>query len=379
MSDNTKIEWTEATWTPIRARRAVALPDADPGDLAEARLGWHCEHASEGCRFCYAEGMNKRLGTGLPFKPGHRKDVEIFVDDRLLEQPRRWKRGRMIFVCSMTDLFADFVADSMIDRVVAMMACCPQHRFQVLTKRPERMRAYFEALPTRQSDLACDSGLDFVEFPLPNVWLGTSVEDQRAADERIPQLLATPAAVRFLSCEPLLGPVDLTSIKAPREHDEPAEDLEIDWRFDGLTTGDFYWFDGENGQPGDCGDGPHRDNRIDWVIAGGESGPNARAMHPDWVRGLRDQCAEATINGDPVPVPFFFKQWGEYVPVFDRDIDDPDWRDCDKWQYNHPRGRWLNLAGGCGFHGERVIYVDRPGKRAAGRLLDGVEHSGMPA
>lgn len=360
MSDNTKIEWTESTWTPIRARYAKPLPDADPGDLADAKLGWHCEHVSEGCRFCYSESMNRRLGTGLPFKPGHRKDVEIFVDDRLLEQPRRWKRGRMIFVCSMTDLFADFVTDAMIDRLVGEMAHCTRHTFQVLTKRPERMRAYFAALPQRQRDLACDSILDFVHFPLPNVWLGTSVEDQRAADERIPQLLATPAAVRFLSCEPLLGPVDLTSIKAPREPDEPPEDLEIDWRFDALTTGDHYWFDGEDGQPGDCSDGPHRDGRIDWVIAGGESGQSARPMHPDWVRDLRDQCAEATIHGDPAPVPFFFKQFGEYRPCTDAE---------------------LKQACGATLVGDRITgaYMMHVGKRAAGRELDGVEHSGMPA
>jgi hypothetical protein len=111
-------------------------------------------------------------------------------------------------------------------------------------------------------------------------------------------------------------------------------------------------------------------HRLDWVICGGESGP--RPMHPDWARSVRDQCAAAGV-------PFFFKQWGSWSTVFDRDRDDPDWRDCGRWQHTHPRGRWLNLEGGTGFHGERVVYVDRLGKRLSGRLLDGATHDGMPA
>lgn len=187
MADKSKIEWTDASWTPIRARNKVT-----------AKVGWHCEHDTPGCKFCYAESMNKRLGTGLPFKPGHRKDIEIFLDEEMLLQPMRWKKPRMIFVCSMTDLFADFVPDEWIDRVFAIMAACQQHTFQVLTKRAERMRAYCGTLGGHHErdrvSLAAKAlqpdgpgfwwTLNGGAF-LPNVWLGVSAEDQKRADERI--------------------------------------------------------------------------------------------------------------------------------------------------------------------------------------------------
>src|ERR1043166_3823667 len=131
MAANSKIEWTDASWTPIRAR-----------NLKTGKIGWHCEHVTSGCEFCYAENMNKRLGTGLSFKPGHRKDIQIFLDETMLLAPLRWKKPRMIFVCSMTDAFADFVKDEWLDKMFAVMALCPQHTFQVLTKRPERMREW---------------------------------------------------------------------------------------------------------------------------------------------------------------------------------------------------------------------------------------------
>ncbi|WP_374309460.1 DUF5131 family protein [Methylocella sp.] len=171
-------------------------------------------------------------------------------------------------------------------------------------------------------------------FPLPNVWLGVSAEDQRRADERVPDLLATPAAVRFMSAEPLLGGINFH-----------------DWFIRAVN-----------------GFSP----AIDWIIVGGESGPRARPMHPDWARSIRDQCAAAGV-------PLFFKQWGEWGPIYDRDHDDPDWRRCDVIANKTPRGQWLNLAGGQGFHGERVIRVDRIGKRRAGRLLDGREYSEFPS
>lgn len=132
MAENSGIEWTGSTWTPIRAR-----------NKATGKVGWHCEHASDGCRFCYSEmQINRRFGTGLPFKPGHRKDIDLFLDEKMLTTPLRWKRGRMIFVCSMTDLFADFVPDEWIDQLFAVMALTPQHTYQVLTKRAFRMNLY---------------------------------------------------------------------------------------------------------------------------------------------------------------------------------------------------------------------------------------------
>jgi protein gp37 len=335
MAERSAIEWTDATWTPIRARLL-----SEP-----ARVGWHCEHVSEGCRHCYAEGMNKRLGTGLDFKPGHRRDIEMFLDEKMLVAPLRWRKGRRVFVCSVTDLFADFVTDAMLDAMFAVMARCSQHLFQVLTKRSERLRTYFADLPRRQHDLGCDSGLDFVDFPLPNVSLGVSVEDQRAADARIPDLLATPAAVRFLSCEPLLGAVDLASIDVDGWH----EVLPLGAAWLGRDGAD------EVDQP-----------KIDWVICGGESGRGARPMHPGWARTLRDQCAAAGV-------PFFFKQWGEFRP-YRSELDD--------FTKNDPTGE-------SGTNGARHVLnqgeqpgpeniVIRVGKNAAGRLLDGVEHNGMP-
>ncbi len=336
----TKIEWATDSWNPIRARR---------GDM----IGWHCERVSEGCRNCYAERMNMRLGTGFEFKPGNlirpvkvgmgafqttetRGDVSLFLDEEMLLQPLRWKKPRMIFVGSMTDVFADFVKDEWLDKIFAVMALCPQHIFQVLTKRSARMREYMSAL--RSGEHAISREVHRIKFGngpafhvelvdcvngFSNIWLGVSAEDQPNADARLPYLRATPAAVRFMSAEPLLGPI--TGI-------------------DGL----------------------------DWVIAGGESGPNARPMHPDWARALRDQCAAAGV-------PFFFKQWGEWETFYDS-ADDQD--SCRVPQTDGQMGRgatrFHNLAGGMGFHGERVIAVRNVGKKRAGRLLDGREHNEMP-
>src|SRR6266852_4992529 len=193
MSDKTAIEWTDSTWNPIRAR-----------NLKTRKLGWHCEHATTGCEFCYAEGFNKRLGTGLAFKPGHRKDVEIFLDEKMLLQPLRWRAPRMIFCCSMTDLFADFVSDEQIDKMFAVMALCPQHNFQVLTKRARRMREYFgshdigarwaitaesvnDAVIPRESSYPIFDPITargWTNNGLPNVWLGISAERQQEWDER---------------------------------------------------------------------------------------------------------------------------------------------------------------------------------------------------
>ena len=277
MGANSKIEWTDASWNPIRAR-----------NLKTGKLGWYCEHATAGCEFCYAEDLNEWVGTGLPFKPGHRKDVEIFLDEEMLLVPLRWKKPRMIFVCSMTDAFADFVADEWLDKMFAVMALCPQHTFQVLTKRAERMRAYFDDLDDRSMAIGsalgdmldgdwiwkegkqCRPQIDgFIsmahgltpddesfareEFlPLPNVWLGISCERQQEADERIPLLQDTPAECRFISAEPLLGPIDFEKFV-------------------------------------------HHPNWIHWVIVGGESGRNARPFKIEWAESLIAQCRSASV------------------------------------------------------------------------------------
>jgi len=346
MSDGTKIEWTDATWTPIRARR-IYVNAGDPGwrpALPGGKAGWHCEHVSEGCRNCYAEAINKRLGTGLEFKPGHRANIEVFLDEKTLFAPLKWKKPRHIFVCSMTDAFADFVQDEWLDRIFAVMALSPQHTFQVLTKRAERMRTYCTAPDVRfraekiARDMTNDSMSATVRryflgnnAPIPHVWLGISAEDQTRADERIPLLLQTPAAVRFVSLEPLLGPISFRWAKWDNWKDAEGYARNPVDHLDGLRI-------------------------LDWVIVGGESGPNARPMHPDWARSLRDQCAEAGV-------PFFFKQWGTFAPGALND-------------------KWETVAndGNLKIDDPKfdIAQVTRVGKKAAGRLLDGIEHNGMP-
>jgi protein gp37 len=347
MADRSAIEWTDATWNPIRAR-----------NLKTGKVGWHCEHATTGCEFCYAEGFNKRLGTGLPFKPGHRNDIELFLDEGMLTQPLRWKKPRTIFVCSMTDLFADFVPDAWIERMLAVMDVTPQHTYQVLTKRAARMRQVIgdPELPAR---LLIEQG----RWPLPNVWLGVSAERQQEADERIPLLLQTPAAIRFISAEPLLGSINLDRIHEHGEFPEGAawaswESCLNGKRFD-MWAGD----DEDPMQPGHP--------KLDWVIAGGESGPNARPMHPDWPRVLRDQCAAAGVA-------FFFKQWGAWrEPVGEEHYDTSQGRN------GKPPAFIVSLDGTVHCFGRNgdddrpvMIKVD---KAIAGRHLDGKLHNAMPA
>jgi protein gp37 len=253
MGKKTGIAWTKSTWTPVRAR-----------SKATGKVGWHCVHITEGCSRCYSESMNRHFGTGLPFKPGHAKDIDLFLDEKLLTDPLHWKRGRMIFVCSMTDLFADLVPDAWINRVFAVMALSPQHTFQCLTKRPERMREYCSdpETPSRISEIMgahrrFNAGGRGIPWPLPGVWLGVSAESQDAYDQRWPILAGTPAIVRFVSYEPALGPLLLS----------------------------------EGAKP-------------DWLIAGSESGRGARPCDLAWVRSIRDQCASSGVS-------FFWKQWVE--------------------------------------------------------------------
>jgi len=193
------------------------------------------------------------------------------------------------------------------------------------------------------------------KWPLSNVWLGVTAENQEQADKRIPILLQTPAAVRYVSVEPMLGPVDLDSYYQQWQCPECGT-WESDDRYCTTCSIDRWDF-GELDKTG-----------IDWIVCGGESGPGARPCHPDWARSLRDQCQAAGV-------PFFFKQWGQWYPFYDRDIDDPDWRNVPEEEVGICR---LNLAGGHGFHGDRVVYFKRVGKKKAGRLLDGRTWDEMP-
>lgn len=199
MSDKTGIEWTDATWNPVTG----------------------CAKVSQGCKHCYAEREWPRMTKLVPAYAGREfTDVRTHADR--LDQPLSWKRPLKVFVNSMSDLFHQDVPFEFIDRVFAVMALSKQHVFQVLTKRPDRMREYMHRLGRSAKildDAARTLGYTFefagkymVTWPLPNIWLGVSVEDQAAADERIPLLLDTPAAVRWISAEPLIGSVDLTDI-----------------------------------------------------------------------------------------------------------------------------------------------------------------------
>lgn len=396
MADQTKIEWTDSTWNPITG----------------------CSIVSPGCTNCYAmtlagtrlKNHDSRKGLTRQVNGNHVWTGEVRFNAQWLDQPLRWSKPRMIFVCAHGDLFAEGVPDEWIDQVFAVMASSQRHTFQILTKRPERMREYLlgiereaparlkhyidvtmapsraarqaleppmsePAPPTPQlralydralppmrlngfrADSRFISGVDLGEYhwrswPLTNVWLGVSVEDQRRANERIPILLDTPAAIRWISAEPLLGPVSLRTVAFTKS----------DRGFvDALT--------GETQHPETRALYPDRyppTSRIDWVVAGGESGPDTRPMHPDWARALRDQCAAAGV-------PFLFKQWGEWAPR--RAAEHTDLVDARKSLIVRLDG---GITSGLLAYGPGAWLMDKVGKRRAGRLLDGIEHNAFP-
>jgi protein gp37 len=277
--NKTTIEWTDYTWNPVTG----------------------CTKVSAVCKHCYAETMANRFW-------GDRKFTDVHVHEDRLNEPAKNKKkwaGKKVFVCSMSDLFHEDVPYSFIMEVLSTINQTPDTVFQILTKRPARALEIYNRLDHSLSMVQTFSRLgvlppfpyNSVRFPPPNLWIGTSCEDQATANERIPLLLQIPAAARFLSCEPLLGPIDLTEFL-----------------------------------PSPGGEGPG----VRWVIAGGESGHGARPMHPAWARSLRDQCASANV-------PFFFKQWGEWLPS--------------------PAGEGPGV---------------RLGKSKAGNLLDGLQHLEFP-
>jgi protein gp37 len=227
-------------------------------------------------------GSAKYQNDGDPRTSGPGFGLTVHPDT--LATPLSWRKPRKVFVNSMSDLFHKGVPTSFIESVFATMAVTPQHTYQVLTKRHGRMRsllssdAFFAAVAEKVAVSGEVYSRELVGWPLPNVWVGVSVEDQKAADLRIPALLDSPAAVRFLSCEPLLGPVDLTCGNVRPNFHGPC---------DGYCDGALL-------------------RGIDWLIAGGESGQGARPMHPDWARQLRDQ-------GQAAGVAFHFKQRGSWT------------------------------------------------------------------
>lgn len=291
MGSNSSIEWTGGTWTPIRARRR------DTG-----KTGWHCEKVSPGCMKCYSETFNERNlpngGTGLSYTVPSRDLVEIFLDEKILQWPFQWKKPKKIFVCSMTDLFADFVPYEIICKVFGVMLDTPRHIYQVLTKRIGRAHELLSDAGFA-NDVAYSSNWDSptIPWPLPNVWMGTSCENQDAADSRIPALLQTPAAIRFVSYEPALGPIDFTEIH-PDGLELPGPEC-VPVNIDALREqSDAHYF-----QPPAV---------IDWIIYGAESGTGARPNNEDWARSVRDQCAATDTaffykqnakNGRKIPTP----------------------------------------------------------------------------
>lgn len=271
-----KIEWTDRTWNPVTG----------------------CTKVSPGCANCYAESFAIRMKGrfGYPYDD----PFKVTFHPERMDEPFRWKKPSKVFVCSMSDLFHEDVELERIEDIITVIKMCPQHIFQILTKRPERLLLM----------------LDFVHKLPDNMWIGVSVENQQTADERIPILLQVPAAVRFVSCEPLLGAIHFSKT----------------WRL----------------LPDDCTE------KLNWVIAGGESGPGARPMHPDWARSLRDQCQAACV-------PFFFKQWGEYINP--QNIKGMDYQRFKSYFPFGPKDGQIML---------------KTGKKAAGRLLDGREWNEFP-
>lgn len=346
MSDNTGIEWTDATWNPVTG----------------------CTAVSAGCDHCYAKTFAERW-RGVPghyFQSGF--DVTLRPDKLTL--PWQWRKPRKVFVNSMSDLLHDAVPDAYIAKVFGVMALAGQHTFQVLTKRHARMRSLLTD-PDRLAALDPAYLGHWIRdgiWPLPNVWLGVSVETQRWADIRIPALVDTPAAVRFLSCEPLLGPLDL----APwLECDHPSAS--------GTGTPDLWQCDCCATQFQDVPDdipGLSRTERvrpgIGWVVVGGESGPGARPMHPGWARDIRDTCQAADCR-------FLFKQWGMYSPRAPAQHSCWANQDANPWVARDGRVMPFGALTGTEPETDDLVNMHRVGKRAAGRTLDGRTWDEFPA
>lgn len=316
--NNTKIQWTTHTFNPW--------------------IG--CMKVSDGCKNCYAEAMDNRWKGGHWGPAGTRRQMS----PAYWKQPLKWDKEAAaagqpakVFCASMADVFEDnYDTWSELQRLFKLISCTPNLIWQLLTKRPENiMRLIPESW----------------EGQLPsNVWIGTSVEDQASAKIRIPHLIKVPAVVRFLSCEPLLGPLDLNRVFMICKH----------WKANGGDPNVYgkYWWEPQGLVLAGW------ENPIHWVIAGGESGHGARPMHPDWVRMLRDQCAAAKV-------PFFFKQWGE-------------WRQYDHYAADNTRPLGM-FKDNVFSHGNIVwdhrgasVHMAKVGKKMAGRHLDGKEHNEYP-
>ncbi|MCG5240073.1 phage Gp37/Gp68 family protein [Azospirillum doebereinerae] len=362
MGDHTPIEWVRAL-----AEKRNAIPATwNPID--------GCSRATAGCRLCYAAQLvHVRLSKSIPGRYAGLTELDaqnvprfngvVRLAEHVLDAPKKARRPRVYFVCDMADLFHPNVPWDWLDRIFATMAATPQHTYLLLTKRPDVLMAYAGlAVQCGEHWLAGQAVAQAVRWPLPNVWIGTTVTDQKDAAANIPLLLSTPAVMRFISAEPLLGPVDLTAIQ------RPFDDCLI--QYDAL---DGRWHEVDGFSAG------YGMERINWVIAGGESGGSDRPAHPDWFRSLRDQCTA-------VGVPFLFKQWGEFRE-FDTGGPDVETVEADD-QFSIPVGyhpcelgaikpHFVTPDGRCFQHfhdipeGTPARLMERAGKKAAGRVLDG--------
>jgi protein gp37 len=332
--EDSKIEWTDHTFNPW--------------------IG--CTKISPACKHCYAEALDKRWGRAN-WGPNA---TRTRTSDANWKKPLAWNRKaakegirRKVFCASLADVFEQH-GDANVngemqmwrDELFHIIESTPHLDWLLLTKRPENVMGMVPNHWIFEVEVTADSIMPWGRWP-SNVWIGTTVENQAEADKRIPELLKIPARARFLSCEPMLGPIDLhlEIERGPTGRKTLNALAGIERRYD-------YYGDFISGR---------ETNKVDWVICGGESGHGARPMHPDWARSLRDQCASADV-------PFLFKQWGEWVPT-----------------HQHPEGGQVqgaflgdifyphHMVGGEGIHMRRV------GKKAAGRMLDGVEHNAFPA
>jgi protein gp37 len=364
MAENTSIEWTDSTWNPNRG----------------------CTRVSLGCQHCYAEAIAERFsGPGKPFEGFARRGMgrasawtgKVALLDHALQQPFEWRQPRMIFVNSMSDTFHEDLSDEQIAVVIGHAIAAHHlrgHTLQILTKRAHRMwlllnnpywwegvnaTAAAQILAraedgTRAGAQASSAAQTIQAYgpqnPPPGLWMMVSAETQRAADERVPLLLDTPARIRGLSAEPLLGQIRLTDM--PRVHAGSGGPVGVN-----ALEGSHYV-----PGAGSVSSQTFRNKpRLDWVISGGESGIDARPSHPDWHRSLRDQCRAAGTA-------YLFKQWGAWAP----------YQEGGTQPATGPTSRILCADGSSSWLGRRPVALRRGSKTSTGNLLDGQQHQEFP-
>ena len=387
MAENSKIEWTDHTFNPW----------------------WGCVKVSDGCKFCYAETLDGRYNANDPhWGPMRRRK---FFSDNHWKDPHKWNREaensgvrRRVFCASMADVFEELpeghpdreAMDAARRRLFQTIAATPHLDWQLLTKRPENILPILKRLQEEVEGEFWNFYANWLDGKPPhNVWLGTSVEDQESV-ARVARVIKVPAVVHFLSCEPLLSSLDLSQYLPRQGVRQPtATSWSVSYYLAECKTcgyvGTSEWFSGDMGLDADSDSycpkchSPHTGpiDGLNWIIAGGESGPHARPMHPDWARRIRDQCAAADV-------PFLFKQWGEWTsePLTSDGIEHQSALDVEgqRWALSIKKGLFSWLAPNAGLWScdnaalprTGLVALKKTGKKNAGRLLDGIEHNGFP-